>query len=133
MGFLKEYQIKMEKKYYHIEDEKKEKNYHVKKLNFKKNMKINNKIKLNNIKKFKPFIIYYKLNKLNNPRIRVIINKKQIKLSTLRNKFKRKIYENFRINQLKIKKIDFIVKVNNNITKISKKLLNKYINKIWLI
>ncbi len=123
----------MEEKYYHIEDEKKEKNCHHRKFSFKKKMKIYKKIKLKNIKIFKYFILYYQLNKLNYPRIKIIIKKKQIKLSTLRNKIKRKIYENFRINQFKIKKMDFIFNINNSITKISKKLLNKYINKIWKI
>ncbi len=123
----------MERKYYHTEDEKKEKNYHRKKLYFKKYMKVNNIIKLNNIKFFKPFIIYYNFNKFNYPRIRIIIKKQQIKLSTLRNKFKRKIYESFRINQFKIRNIDFIFKINSKITKINKKILNKYINKIWTI
>ncbi len=112
---------------------KKKKIIILKRLFFKKKMKIKNKNKLKNIKIFKPFIIYYELNNLKYPRIKIIIKKKQIKLSTLRNKIKRKIYENFRINQFKIKKIDFIFQINNSITKINKKIFNKYINKIWKI
>ncbi len=77
-------------------------------------MIIKKKIKINFIKKYDWSIIYYSINN-HYPRIKIIIPKKQIKLSTLRNKYRRIIYEIFRINQYNIKKIDFIFKINKNI------------------
>ncbi len=133
MDIWKENQIKMVKKYYHIEDEKKEKNYHHKKLFFNKKMKIKKNIKTNFIKKYKWCTIYYNYNLLNYPRIKLIIKKNQIKLSTLRNKYRRIIYEYFRINQYNIKNIDFIFNINKNINKFNKTVIKNNINKIFKI
>ncbi len=70
-----------------------------------------------------------KINNLNYPRIKIIINKKHIKYSYKRNKIKRIIKESFRLNQHNIKNIDLILLINKN-TIYTKKIFLK-ITKIW--
>ncbi len=130
MDLLKETLIKMVKKYYQEKDEKKEKKYQYKRFFLKKKMKLKKKIKIKFKIKYKWIDIFFNFNKLKYPRIKIIILKKYIKLSTFRNKIKRIIYENFRINQYKIKNIDIIFKINKKINHIKKKYIIKNIKKI---
>ncbi len=121
----------MEKKYYQTEEKKKEKHYQNKKYTFKKKMKC---IKYTNIilkKQYKWTNLIIGNNYYKYPRIKIIIKKKNIKLSTKRNKIKRNIYENFRINQFLIKNKDFIFFIKKNILNITKYDLKKKINNIW--
>ncbi len=130
MDLLKETLKKMVKKFYQEKDEKKEKKYQYKRYFFKKKMKLKEKIKTKYKIKYKWIDILYNFNKLKYPRIKIIIFKKHIKLSTYRNKIKRIIYEIFRINQHKIKNIDLIFKINKKINYIKKKYIIKNIKKI---
>lgn len=81
-----------------------------------------------NIYKF--IIIKYICNNNKNPKISILIKKKYIKLSTKRNKFKRIILETFRINQYKIKKLNYLIILKNNILLLKKKNIFNYFNKI---
>ncbi len=121
----------MEKKYYQTEEIKKEKYYQNKKYTLKKKMKY---IKYTNIifkKQYKWTNLIIGNNCYNYPRIKIIIKKRYIKLSTKRNKIKRNIYENFRINQFLIKNKDFIFFINQNILNITKYDFKQKINDIW--
>ncbi len=122
MDLEKECQQKKGEKYYQIEEEKIEKKCLHKKFTFPKKMKF----KIRNILFFKKktfhfLIVKNNFNKLNYPRIAIIIKKKYIKLAVQRNKIKRIIYETFRLKQHKIKKNDYLLIIKKNILYIKKK------------
>lgn len=58
---------------------------------------------------------YISNNNLKFPRIGISISKKYIKLAHERNKIKRIIRENFRLNQKKINCFDFLIKIKKSI------------------
>ncbi len=98
-----------------------------KKMKLKKSNFFNFNIKKNN----KILCLKIKYNNLLFPRIGIIIKKKYIKLSFLRNKIKRIIYELFRINQYKIKKLDFLFIIKKNFIFIKKKKIIKIIKNFF--
>ncbi len=108
----------------------KEKKIKIKYLNkyYNNKNKIHNNIKIN---KYKFILIKYINNNKKNPRIGILIKKKYIKLSTTRNKLRRIIKETFRINQYKIKKLDYLIIIKKNIYLLKKKYLFNYFIKIW--
>lgn len=116
----------MEKKLFQIKEEKKEKKYK-KRFFFKKKNKIKKFKNIKKIKKYKFIIIKYNKNRLNYPRLGIIINKKIIKYSTIRNKIKRIIRETFRIKQYKIKKIDYLIILKKNFFKNIKNMKNYFL------
>lgn len=71
---------------------------------------------------------FLKFNNLQHPRIGIFIPKKNIKFAHDRNRIKRIIRENFRINQYKISNIDFVFVLNNNIDNDD---LKKDLHNIW--
>ncbi len=83
------------------------------------------------INTYKFLIIKYIYNNNKFPKIAILIKKKNIKLSTKRNKFKRIILETFRINQYKIKKLNYLIILKKNILLLKKKYIFNYFNKIW--
>ncbi|MFI4819025.1 MAG: ribonuclease P protein component [Enterobacterales bacterium] len=75
--------------------------------------------------------ILSKFNKLNNPRIGFLISKKQIKMSYERNRIKRLIRENFRINKNYLPCMDFILIIKKKISNLRNNDIKKIINKLW--
>ncbi|MFI4853286.1 MAG: ribonuclease P protein component [Candidatus Makana argininalis] len=73
-----------------------------------------------------------KYNKLNYPRIGFLISKKQIKMSYKRNRIKRLIRENFRINKNYLPYIDIILIIKKKISIFKNNDINKLMNKIWV-
>lgn len=95
-------------------------------LNF--NLVFNNSIKIHN----KYYSIISKKNKIKYSRIGIIVPKKIINKTNIRNKFKRIIREYFRLNQYSFIIMDYIIILNNkNILKISNFYFKKYLKKIW--
>ncbi len=126
----KECQLKMEEKFYQIKEKKVEKKYQHKRFFLPKSMKLKTKRFLFTKKKiYKYLSIKIKLNKLNYPRIGILIKKKNIKYSVKRNKIRRIIYETFRLKQHKIKNIDYLLIINKNILNLKKKFF--FLKKIW--
>ncbi len=119
---------------YLITKEKKIKKNKLKKLSFPKQMRIKKyqKIKFKFYKNL--FWINIKIHKNNllYPRIKILINKKNIKYSFLRNKFKRIIRENFRINQIYIKNIDYLIIIKKNILNLSIKKISRKMKNLWI-
>ncbi|QJC33479.1 ribonuclease P protein component [Enterobacteriaceae endosymbiont of Donacia clavipes] len=84
--------------------------------------------------KNKYFTILSHINKLKYSRIGIIIPKKKIKKTNIRNKFKRIIREYFRLNQYIFYNMDYIIMINNkNILKINNFYCKIYLEKIWNI
>lgn len=94
---------------------------------FNKIHKKKNNIKINT---YKYIVIKYLYNNNKNPKIAILIRKKYIKLSTLRNKYKRIILETFRINQYKIKKLNYLIILKKNLLLLKKKNIFNYFKKI---
>ncbi|QJC37108.1 ribonuclease P protein component [Enterobacteriaceae endosymbiont of Donacia vulgaris] len=87
-----------------------------------------NPIKLNN----KYYTILSKINYIKYSRIGIIIPKKIVHKTNLRNKFKRTIREYFRLNQYSFIIMDYVIIINNkNILKINNFFLKKYLENIW--
>ncbi|WP_168893247.1 ribonuclease P protein component [Enterobacteriaceae endosymbiont of Donacia marginata] len=97
-------------------------------LNF--NLVFNKPIKLHN----KYYSLLSKKNRIKYSRIGIIIPKKIINKTNIRNKFKRIIREYFRLNQYLFINMDYIIIINNkNILKINNFYFKKYLEKIWNI
>ncbi|WMC19687.1 MAG: ribonuclease P protein component [Enterobacteriaceae bacterium PC38] len=90
-------------------------------LNFKKSTSYNNKY-FNVIKIF---------NNLEYARLNIIINKKHIKYSHDRNRYKRIIKESFRINKYLLSLSDFIIFSKKKLNKLSNYKFIINLNKIW--
>ncbi|QJC36287.1 ribonuclease P protein component [Enterobacteriaceae endosymbiont of Donacia cincticornis] len=89
---------------------------------FKKNNKLNNSY----------FIMLNKKNKIKYPRIGIIIPKKIVHKTYIRNKFKRIIREYFRLNQYSIFNRDYVIILyNKNILKINIFSFKKHLENIW--
>ncbi|MDQ1237214.1 MAG: ribonuclease P protein component [Wigglesworthia glossinidia] len=76
-------------------------------------------------------IFFYHTNLFNYPRIGLIVLKKYIYLSHDRNRIKRLIKENFRLNQFKLIKFDFLIFPKKNILKYKNDVLQKKLNILW--
>lgn len=61
----------------------------------------------------KGFLIFFCKNKLSFSRLGVIAPKKRIKKANKRNRFKRVVRENFRLNQNRLKSLDIVVLATN--------------------
>ncbi|QJC34297.1 ribonuclease P protein component [Enterobacteriaceae endosymbiont of Donacia cinerea] len=95
---------------------------------FNFNIVFNDPIKSNN----KYYTILSKINRRKYSRIGIIIPKKIIHKTNLRNKFKRIIREYFRLNQYSFIIMDYIIIINNrNILKINDFFSKKYLENIW--
>ncbi|QJC33884.1 ribonuclease P protein component [Enterobacteriaceae endosymbiont of Donacia provostii] len=106
-------------------------------FNFSKNQRLNS-VEFNNIFKKNNrvnnlyFIILNKKNQIKYPRIGIIISKKLINKTNIRNKFKRIIREYFRLNQYLFLDRDYIIILRNkNILKINILYFKKYLENIW--
>ncbi|QJC35889.1 ribonuclease P protein component [Enterobacteriaceae endosymbiont of Donacia sparganii] len=95
-------------------------------LNF--NLIFSNSKKLHN----EFFIILSKFNKIKYSRVGIIIPKKIIYKTNIRNKFKRIIREYFRLNQYSFLIMDYIFIIKNkNILKINNFYFKKNLENIW--
>ncbi len=122
----------MEEKYYLIKEIKKKNIKLYKKFSFTKKMRIKNNKNINNknYKNHKWGKIKKIFNKLDYSRLYISINKRNIKYAFLRNKCKRIIRENFRINNI-LPGIDYYIIVNRNFIYFTKKEIIKKIKQIW--
>ena len=77
--------------------------------------------------------ILAKPNNLNHPRLGLIVPKKVLKLAVWRNKVKRVIRNNFRLNQFNIAPLDYVVIAKGNIKDLSNGELDDLINKLWKV
>jgi ribonuclease P protein component len=77
------------------------------------------------------FVIYAKPNNLNHPRLGIIIGKRNVKNAVDRNRFKRIVRENFRLNQYVIKELDILVIGHRDVDGISGKTLQHCLEKKW--
>ncbi len=121
----------MEEEYFQIKEKKKEKKNNKKFFFRKKNRLKYKNYKFNKTKKYKFILIKYNFNNFFYPRIIIILKKKYIKYSTKRNYIKRIIKETFRLKQYKLKNLDYLIIIKNNIIKLKKKNIFNYFNKIW--
>lgn len=74
---------------------------------------------------------FVKPNRLNHPRLAIIITNKQVSKAAIRNRLKRIIRENFRLNQDKIKDNDIIAFGYKGIEKLTNKELMQCLTKNW--
>ncbi|PPI87657.1 ribonuclease P protein component [Candidatus Pantoea edessiphila] len=77
-------------------------------------------------------IIFGRINKLKYPRIGLTIAKKYVKLAHERNRIKRLIRENFRLNKYRLPSMDFIVVAKKGIASLENGILLKKLEKLWL-
>ena len=71
------------------------------------------------------------VNEFEHPRLGLAVPKKQVKLAVDRNKIKRVLRENFRLNQHDLPAIDMVVMVKSGIDKLDNKEINQQLSKIW--
>ena len=70
-------------------------------------------------------------NEFDHPRLGLAVPKKQVKLAVDRNKIKRLLRENFRLNQHDILPLDYVIIAKGGIGKLDSNELNKLTNKLW--
>ena len=76
-------------------------------------------------------IATYKKNNFSYPRLGVTVSKRVSKLAVTRNKIKRIVREQFRLNQARLPKIDIVIIMRPEAVKLSKNALQEQINKLW--
>ncbi|MGJ8692908.1 MAG: ribonuclease P protein component [Thalassotalea sp.] len=79
----------------------------------------------------KHFTILITPNNDGNNRLGLAIAKKRVKLAVQRNRIKRLVRENFRLNQDKIPNIDMVVMVKSGIDDLDNQEINQQIASIW--
>lgn len=77
------------------------------------------------------YLILYRANSLNNPRLGLIVAKKNIKHANQRNQFKRIIRESFRINQHNLPNVDIIVLARKGALEEETQQLRTKIDQSW--
>lgn len=84
-------------------------------------------------KKFfaKGLLILVKKNNQPQPRLGLVVSKKNVSLSCRRNTIKRLIRESFRINQQKLPGLDIVVLVRREIAEVDRELLWQGLNQLW--
>lgn len=109
------------------------------KLNFSRELRLVTPKLFNNvfdqpIKASSPNLtILAKSNNLNHPRLGLVIPKKVLKLAVWRNRVKRVIKNNFRLNQNNIAPLDYVVIAKGNINDLSNKELDELLSKLWKV
>lgn len=77
------------------------------------------------------FIVCYKPNHLNNPRLGIIVTKRCSKKAVIRNFLKRNIRESFRLIATDLKPFDYVVIVRHNSPTLDYATLRTEIDKTW--
>lgn len=77
------------------------------------------------------FTILARRNQLEHPRLGLTIAKKRIKRAVGRNRIKRLVRENFRLNQHKLPHVDIVVMVKNGIEQYDNAQLNQQLDYLW--
>jgi ribonuclease P protein component len=109
------------------------------KLNFSRELrivtpKLFNNVFDNPIRASSPNLtILAKPNNLNHPRLGLIVPKKILKLAVWRNRVKRVIRNNFRLNQFNICPLDYVVIAKGNIKDLSNSELDELVTKLWKV
>lgn len=79
-----------------------------------------------------PYITFVaRSNDLNHPRLGFAIAKKQVKRAHDRNRLKRVIRENFRLQQKKLPAIDVVVMVRSAVVELDNSELRAILDKLW--
>ena len=76
-------------------------------------------------------LILAKANKLKQPRLGLIVAKKNIRSAVNRNRAKRHIRETFRLKKDEIGNLDVVVLVRKGLNELSDNELNQFLNKQW--
>ncbi|NNM60476.1 MAG: ribonuclease P protein component [Legionellales bacterium] len=66
-----------------------------------------------------------------NPRLGLVVSKKNVSLSCRRNLFKRMIRESYRVNQFLLVGLDIVVLVRRDIVDVDRKSLWHALNQLW--
>ena len=77
------------------------------------------------------FTILCQPNQHQHPRLGLIIAKKRVKLAVDRNRIKRCIRENFRLQQHRLPAVDLVVMVKGPITETENQELSKQLERLW--
>ncbi|MCC5853341.1 MAG: ribonuclease P protein component [Alkalimonas sp.] len=77
------------------------------------------------------FTILCQPNQHQHPRLGLIIAKKRVKLAVDRNRIKRCIRENFRLQQRRLPAVDLVVMVKGPITETENQELSKQLERLW--
>lgn len=78
------------------------------------------------------FTVFSMKNKLNYPRLGMVISRKVSKLSCKRNLIKRLIRESFRVRQHHLLHADFVIVVKLNIIKYNNLQIKNFLNNLWM-
>lgn len=77
------------------------------------------------------FLILYRKNSQNQPRLGLIVAKKHVKLAVQRNRIKRIIRETFRKVQCELSNYDIVVLVKKNADTLDNETIHLQLNKLW--
>ena len=80
----------------------------------------------------KYFTILGAKNKFNNPRLGLVIAKKNVKRAVDRNKIKRTVRENFRLQQYQLQNIDIVVLAKRDAAKVPLHVLRHSLERHWI-
>ncbi|WP_019528677.1 ribonuclease P protein component [Dasania marina] len=79
----------------------------------------------------KELLFLTKPNRLDHPRLGLVIAKKNVRLAVQRNRVKRIIRESFRLNQANIPALDIVVLARHSIDALDNASLHKHLAKLW--
>ncbi len=79
----------------------------------------------------KGLLFLSKHNRINNPRLGLVIAKKNIRLAVQRNRLKRIIRESFRLNQANIPNLDIVVLARKGLDAMDNSELQQHVAKLW--
>lgn len=80
----------------------------------------------------KHYVLYYRPNRLNYPRLGIIVAKKKCPLAILRNKIKRHVRESFRVYQSKLPCYDIVIMTRQSAKEASPCELRQCLNELFL-
>ncbi|ARC54740.1 hypothetical protein AOQ88_00465 [Candidatus Riesia sp. GBBU] len=110
----------------------------MKKFNFSKKFRLLKNFQFSSVFKdpvyffLKGIIIFGKKNKFSYPRLGIIIPKKEIKLSSNRNRIKRVIREYFRLNKKDFPPMDFVVFIKRIASDFNNEKIFFILKKLWI-
>lgn len=79
----------------------------------------------------KELLFLSKPNRMQNPRLGLVIAKKNVRLAAQRNRVKRIIRESFRLNQASIPDLDIVVLARKGLDRLDNADLHSHVAKLW--